>query len=93
MKLKHNYIDGNDKHVGKYVVFGKTSDSKLYVDDEYTEQVSQDDLAEAFKKGLLLIQVGNDIFEPVKVSANKALVVDFSSGSVTGKEFAAKANA
>lgn len=93
MKLKHIYIDGNDKHVGKYLAFGKASDSKLYVDEELTEQVSQDDLQEAFKKGLLLVQVGTDIFEPVKVSGNKVVVLDLSSGSVSGKEYAAKANA
>ena len=93
MKLKHNYIDGNDKHVGKYVVFGKAADSKIYVDSEFSEQVAQDDVVEAFKKGLLLVQVGNDVFEPVKVSGNKVVVLDLSSGSVSGKEYAAKANA
>lgn len=91
MKLKHIYIDGNDKYVGNYLVFGKASDSKLYVDEALTEQVSQADLQEAFLKGLLLIQVGNDVFKPVKVAANKAVVIDVVSGSATAKEFAAKA--
>lgn len=91
MRLKHIYIDGNDKYVGNYLVFGKASDSKLYVDEAFTEQVSQADLQEAFLKGLLLIQVGTDVFKPVKVAANKAVVIDVVSGTATSKEFAAKA--
>ena len=91
MKLEHIYIDGNDKYVGNYRVYGKSADSKLYVDAALTEQVSQADLQEAFLKGLLLIQVGNDVFRPVKVAANKAVVIDVVSGTATAKEFAAKA--
>ena len=91
MKLEHIYIDGNDKYVGNYLVFGKAADSKLYVDEELTEQVSQADLNEAFTKGLLLIKVGNDFFKPVKVAANKAVVIDVVSGTATAKEFEAKA--
>ena len=90
-KLKHIYIDGNDKNVGKYVVFGKAADSKIYVDAEFSEQVAQDDVVEAFKKGLLLVQVGNDVFEPVKVSANVVTVIDVSSGSASVVEFEAEA--
>ena len=91
MKLKHIYIDGNDKHVGKYVVFGKAADSKIYVDADFSEQVAAADALEAFNKGLLLVQVGTDVFEPVKVSGVKVTVLDVVSGAVTAKEFSAKA--
>ena len=92
MKLKPIYIDGNDKHVGKYVVFGKAADSKIYVDADFSEQVAAADALEAFKKGLLLVQVGTDVFEPVKVAGVKVTVLDVVSGSVTAKEFSAKAS-
>ena len=85
------FQDAKDKYVTAVVVYGKASDSKLYTDNEFTEQVTEEVAREAFKKGLLLVRVGNDFFEPVKVAQNKVTIIDVVSGTVTAKEFTAKA--
>lgn len=89
--MKHLFIDAKDKYVGAFVVFGKASDSKLYVDAEYTTQLGVDEAADAFNKGLLLVKVGDKAFHPVAMNGVKFLVIDVVSGSISGTEFTAKA--
>lgn len=85
------FQDAKDKYVGKIIAYGKLSDSKLYTDNEFTEQVTEEVVREAFRKGLLLVRVGNEFFEPVKAAQNKVTIIDVVSGAVTAKEFTAKA--
>lgn len=85
------FQDAKDKYVTAVVVYGKTSDSKLYVDADYSAQVEQAVVEDAFAKNVLLVKVGTASYRPVKVAANKVLVLDLSQGSVAATEFAAKA--
>lgn len=85
------FQDAKDKYVTAVVVYGKASDSKLYVDADFSAQVTIDVVKDAFEKGVLLVKVGEAEFRPVKVAGVKATVVDIASGSVTATEFAAKA--
>lgn len=85
------FQDAKDKYVTAVVVYGKTSDSKLYVDADYSAQVEQAVVEDAFAKNVLLVKVGTASYRPVKVAANKVLVLDLSQGSVAATEFSAKA--
>lgn len=86
------FQDAKDKYVTAVVVYGKASDSKLYVDAEYSAQVDQAVVEDAFNKGVLMVKVSTASFRPVKVAGNKITVVDLSAGSVTATEFSAKAS-
>lgn len=85
------FQDANDKYVTAIVVYGKAADSKLYVDADFSAQVEESVVKDAFDKGVLMVKVGTASYRPVKVAANKVLVVDFASGSVSATEFQAKA--
>jgi ribose 5-phosphate isomerase RpiB len=85
------YQDAKDKYVTAVIVYGKAADSKIYVDAEYSEQVDQAVVEDAFDKGVLMVKVGTASFRPVKIAANKVTVVDLSSGTVSATEFSAKA--
>ena len=85
------FQDAKDKYVTAVVVYGKASDSKLYVDAEYSKQVDQAVVEDAFDKNVLLVKVGTTKYRPVKVAANKVTVIDLVSGAVTATEFQAKA--
>ena len=85
------FQDAKDKYVTAVVVYGKTSDSKLYVDADYSAQVEQAVVEDAFAKNVLLVKVGTASYRPVKIAANKVLVLDLSSGAVAATEFTAKA--
>lgn len=85
------FQDAKDKYVTAVIVYGKASDSKLYVDAEYSAQVDQAVVEDAFDKGVLMVKVGSSSFRPVKIAANKVTIVDLSSGTVSATEFAAKA--
>ena len=85
------FQDAKDKYVAAVVVYGKTSDSKLYVDADYSAQVEQAVVEDAFAKNVLLVKVGTASYRPVKVAANKVLVLDLASGAVAATEFTAKA--
>lgn len=91
--MKKIFQDAKDKYVTALIVFGKAADSKLYEDAEYTKQVDQADVEDAFEKGVLMVVVGTAEYRPVKVAGNKVTIVDISSGSVTASEFQAKATA
>ena len=90
--MKTVYIDANDKYITSKIYFGKAADHKIYVDEELTTQASIADIKDAFLKGVLKIQVGDDIFAPVKVSGVKVLVADLVSSAATITEFAAQRN-
>ena len=91
------FDQAKDKNVAARVFYGKSSDSKLYYDlsVESPVQVTQADLADAFKKGRLLISVTvsdvETLYAAVAVVGNKAKTVDVASNTVTVTEWAAAA--
>jgi hypothetical protein len=92
--MKKIFKDAKDKNVGKYVVYGDSTDNKLYyTTDENKEQVTEEDLNDAFVRGGLVIVVGDATFVPVSVEANVAKTVDTVSSAVALVEWAAKAKA
>lgn len=85
------YIDVNDKYVAAVVVYGKSADSKLYVDADYTTQAGQAEVADAFVKGILVVKNGTKVFKPVKVDGNKVTTIDYASSTVSATEWTAAA--
>lgn len=75
-----NWKKSKDQNVGAYIVFAKAADSKLYKEAAYTNQLTEAELQENFKKGLLVVCVGDDEYAvPVHVNANKAYIVSAST--------------
>lgn len=90
------YMTADGKNVGAYVVYGDTTDSKLYDGTGASKtQIEEADLAAAFKNGRVLVaivgQSATDYLEVVKLSGNKASTVDLVSSTVTVTEWTAKA--
>lgn len=67
------FQDAKDKNVESYVVYGKAADHKLYTDSTYTaaNKATQAEVEDAFRKGMLLIKVGDVYCKPVALTANK----------------------
>lgn len=86
------FEDANDQHVRNVVVYGKTSDHKIYSDSEMKTQVAQTDIEEAFAKGMLLVKEGDTYLVPVGISANKITTVATGTTATT-VEWTAKATA
>lgn len=85
------FQDAKDKYVTAVIVYGKTTDSKIYVDADFSEQASIDVVKDAFEKGVLMVKVGDAEFRPVKVAGVKVAVIDVVSAAVSATEFSAKA--
>ena len=89
--MEKKFIDASDKYVAAVIVYGKTSDSKLYVDAEYTTQANAVDVIDAFVKGILVVKNGTKVFRPVKADANKVTTIDYASSTVSATDWSAKA--
>ena len=91
--MKKIFDDAKDKNVANVVFYGDTTDNKLYYEasGETKTQVTQADLEDAFKKGRLIVAVGNNMYAPVKVAANKVTVADIVSNAVALVDYTAKA--
>lgn len=76
-----------------YVVYGKTGDHKLYLEDEYKTQVKQADVEFAFRRNALIIFDGTNYFVPVSMAANKVSTVGGSTTAATLVEWTAEATA
>ena len=90
------YMTAEGKNVAAFVVYGDTSDSKIYDGTGASKtQIAEADLVAAFKNGRVLVaivgQSATDYLEVIKVSGNKASTVDLVSSTVTVTEWAAKA--
>lgn len=73
MAMKHIFQQAKDKNVRSYVIYGDTTDSKLYYSTgDGKVQVTQADLQDAFKKNMLIINDGTNLLAAVKVKDNKA---------------------
>ena len=91
--MERVFDDANDKNVASYVIYGKASDSKLYDSTaEDAKQITQEELANLFAKGRLIVKVSTASYAVVKVAANKAYTVDLVSGTVSVTEWSAKAS-
>ena len=91
--MERVFDDANDKNVASYVIYGKASDSKLYDSTaEGAKQITQEELANLFAKGRLIVKVSTASYAVVKVAANKAYTVDLVSGTVSVTEWSAKAS-
>ena len=89
--MKKIFIDASDKYVAAVVVYGKASDSKLYVDSEYTTQAEEAEVADAFIKNQLVVMDDDVALKPVKLDGNKVLTIDYASSTVSATEWTAKA--
>lgn len=89
--MKKIFIDASDKYVAAVVVYGKASDSKLYVDAEYTTQAEEAEVADAFIKNQLVVMDDDVALKPVKLDGNKVLTIDYASSTVSATEWTAKA--
>lgn len=90
--MERVFNDANDKNVASYVVYGKASDSKLYDSTANdAKQITQEELANFFAKGRLIVKSGTASFAVVKVAANKAYTVDEVSSAIALVEWSAKA--
>ena len=56
------FQDAKDKYVTAVIVYGKTADSKIYVDADFSEQASIDVVKDAFEKGVLMVNFGDAEF-------------------------------
>lgn len=83
MITNKTFEDLRDVHVRKLVVYGKAADHKLYYESDYKTQVTKEDAADAFNKGLLLIVDSTTTLVPVAMSGNEVNTVLESSSSVT----------
>lgn len=90
------YMTADGKNVAAYVVYGNTTDSKIYDGTGTSKaQITEEDLIAAFKNGRVLVAIvgesATDYLEVIKVSGNKASTVDLASSTVTVTEWSAKA--
>lgn len=59
------FDQAKDKNVASFKVYGKVADHKVYAEAAYTNQVKKAEIADAFKKGRLLVAVGDALEAPV----------------------------
>ena len=79
------FQDAKDKFVTAVVVYGKAADHKLYKESEFTNQVEEDVVLDAFLKGVLVVAAGTAYVRPAQVDGNEV--------DVNGTTYEAKANA
>lgn len=81
------YQNFNDANIRSYIVYGKTSDHKLYIDSACKTEAVKDEVIDAFEKGMLIIVEGNNKFVPVAMTATKLVTVTVSTSAVAGTEW------
>lgn len=91
------FQDAKDKNVKALVVYGKTADHKLYSDSAYTaaNKVTQAEVEDAFKKGMLIIVNGDNWLRPTALNGNKVYTatLEGSPAAATVTEWTAVATA
>ena len=85
------YEQAKDLHVRKVVVYGNTTNNKVYVDEEKKTEAAKVDLVELFEKGMLLVSAGDDTMAPVAVSGNTLVCVKYATNALTAVAFTMKA--
>lgn len=66
------FDDAKDKNVSAVYVYGKSNDTKAYVDAAGTKQLKSSELKEAFLKRALIV-IGDEIFDPVKLTVSEGI--------------------
>ena len=62
--MKRIFNDAKDKNVAAVMIYGKSGDTKAYVDAACTKQFKTSELGDAFyKRGL--VKIGTDYFVPI----------------------------
>ena len=91
--MKKIFEDANEQHVTSVIVYGDTTDHKLYdkATGEDKAQITEEELQNLFIKKQLVISVDGDLFIPVSVSDNSAFTVAEVSSAVSLVEWTAKA--
>lgn len=94
-KREFVYEDANDQHIRALIAYGKSADTKLYYDPQYTEQVHEEDALRFFLMDALVVKTTDGYSRPVFVNtaSHKVVTVTRSSSSVTGTEWAVVAPA
>ncbi len=91
--MKKIYDDAKDKNVASVVVYGDTTDNKLYreASGATKTQITEEELQDLFLKRRLIINVDGELFVPVSVDDNKAAIVTTVESTLSLVEYAAKA--
>ena len=89
MSMKKIYEHSNDLHIRKYLLYGKTADSKLYADKDFKEKVSAADVENAYQKGALMIVNGTTYLTPVSYAAGTVKTIDDSGATIATKSWTA----
>lgn len=82
------YSRAEDKNCANIIVYGKTSDTKAYSDEQCTKQCTTSELVNAFMKGCIVAIGSDSMYYPVSLSiASKVATLTYakagsSSGSV-----------
>lgn len=79
------YDDAKDKNVGAVVVYGDSTDGKLYVEASGANktQVTDKEAKDLFIKGRLIIDVAGDLFAPVNVIGSDVTTAGLVESTVT----------
>lgn len=81
------YVDANEQHVGRIVVYG-AADNKLYTStNEDKKQIKAEVAQDLFKKGLLLVATSTGYVAPVGFVSNKVQTLDSAGGTLSIKEW------
>jgi len=86
------YEQAKDLHVRKTVVYGNTTNNKVYVDAEKTTEALKADLVELFEKGMLLVSAGTDKLAPVAITGNSLVCVNYATNALAAVVFTMKAS-
>lgn len=86
------YENAHDVHVRANVFYADADEGKLYYENDFENQVTKDDLEDAFVKGTLLIANGDSFLKAVELDGNvvKTLYVDDDTDAIAFNEWAAK---
>lgn len=82
------YKNAADVNVVARVVYAKTSDAYAYADSECKTKISADDLADAFTKGMIIVDAGVE-YKPTSCKvANKTTTISYVKAGSTAPEIA-----
>lgn len=79
------FDQAKDLHVANYVVYGDSTDNKLYFEEtgENKTEVAAADAMDAFKKGRLVVKTEDGFFVPISIDDNQVVVIVYDSSSAT----------
>ena len=92
--MKKIYDDAKDKNVASVVVYGDSTDGKLYETATGLEkaQAAISEVKELFEKKKLIIDVDGDLCEPLSVVGTKVMTVNVGSSVDILTEWTAKSD-